>query len=192
MKKTGLLFLTLLLTAVLLCGCAGSADILASPTPGATGMTPGAAGGGNGLEEMLPMGSPGPEASMGPDGGSAPASGGISSLEDAQKASEEMEDAIGKLSEVDDAYVVAVGQNALVGVKLNDQYQGGVDDRLNKMVLSRVQTVNKSVTGVAVTDEEARCREIQALSETLDGASSLEQVSSQAEDLMKQLTVYRE
>lgn len=195
MKKTGLLFLTLMLSAALLCGCASNADSLASPSPGvnnsmAPQASPGTMDPANGLNDLLDLGSPSPDGAGGMEGGSA--EGGISSLEDAKKASEEMGDAVEKLSEVDDAYVVAVGENALVGVQLNDQYQGGVDERLKKMILSRVQTVNKAVTGVAVTDDRARLKEIQALAETLNQASSLNSVSTQATDLMKQITVYRE
>ena len=150
------------------------------------------------LDNMLGVNSPSPAGTIQPDGGtgaddaSSGLSSGITSLEDAKKMSEEMEDAVEKLSEVDDAYVVAVGENALVGVKLNDQYQGKADERLNKMILTRVQTVNKAVTGVAVTEDAARVKEIEALSKTLDEASSLDSTAKQAEDMMKQITVYRE
>lgn len=194
MKKTGLLLLLLFLSAALLCGCAGNADTLASPTPGAGGgmnspMAPSTTDDMNGI---LDLNSPGPEVSAAPDDNATSAAGGIASLEDAKKASEEMEDAIGKLSEIDDAYVVATGDNALVGVKLNDQYQGEVDDRMKKMVLSRVQTVDKSVTGVAVTADEAQVNQIEALSKSLDEASSLSAVSAQAQELIQQIQVYQE
>ena len=113
-------------------------------------------------------------------------------MEDAKKASEEMEDALEKLTEVDDAYVVAVGTRALAGLKFTAQSQGGIDERLKKMVLSRVQSVDKTITGVAVTADEKLVKEIDALAENLENATSLDAVKTQAEELMNQITVYTE
>lgn len=190
MKKTWMLLPLFLLTAALLAGCASNADTLASPTPGAT-------------MDILPQVSPNATNSVlmpdmapssTPDASSAPTlgAGGITTLEDAKKASEAMEDALEKLTEVDDAYVIAAGNRALVGLKFTAQYQGEVDDRLKKMALTRVQTVDKTITGVAVTAEEALVKEIEALAETLEKATSLGAVTTQAETLMNQISVYEE
>lgn len=183
MKKLWLLLLLLTMAAALLAGCASNADTLASPSPAVTNMMPQVSP--NATDGMM---SPMPGNSAAPTSGA----GGITSLEDAQKASEAMEDALERLTEVDDAYVVATGTTALVGLKFTAQYQGQVDDRMKKMVLARVQTVDKTITGVAVTDEEARVKEIDALSETLENATSLEAVTTQADDLASQITVYTE
>ncbi len=190
MKKPWLLLPLLILTAALLAGCASNADTLASPTPGATSMLP----------QILPeatnglMTSPMPQSSALPESGAAPSANGdgIGTLEEARKASEAMEEAIEKLTEVEDAYVVATDKTAVVGVKFTSQYQGKVDDRLKKMVLSRAQTVNKAVTGVAVTDDDQLTEEIESLAETLKSSASLGGVASQAEELAKQITVYTE
>lgn len=190
LKKLWLLLLLLTMAAALLAGCASNADTLASPSPGVTD---------NVLPQVSPnatdgMMSPGPNNSVSPDASTAPTSGagGITTLEDAKKASEAMEDALEKLTEVDDAYVVATGTTAVVGLKFTSQYQGAVDDRMKKMVLTRVQTVDKTITGVAVTDEEARVKEIDALAETLESATSLGAVTTQAEELASQISVYTE
>lgn len=190
LKKLWLLLLLLTMAAALLAGCASNADTLASPSPGVTD---------NVLPQVSPnatdgMMSPGPNNSVSPDASTAPTlgAGGITTLEDAKKASEAMEDALEKLTEVDDAYVVATGTTAVVGLKFTPQYQGAVDDRMKKMVLTRVQTVDKTITGVAVTDEEARVKEIDALAETLESATSLGAVTTQAEELASQISVYTE
>lgn len=187
-----MLLLLLTLAALVLAGCSGSADTLPTPTPGATDMTPqaspGATTGVDGIMDGLLPGS-----TVSPDASGAPAVGagaGIATVEDAKKDSEEMEDAIEKLSEVDDAYVVAVGNTAVVGVEFDAQYKGGMDDRMKGMVLTRVQTVNKNVTGVAVTDDEKLVQQIESLAETLESATSLSAVSTQAEELAGQITVY--
>lgn len=185
MKKLWMLMLLLALAAAVLAGCASNADTLASPSPAVSAM-PSAS-----PDVTNSPTSPQPDASGNP-GSVMPSMGGITSLEDAQKKSEEMEDAIGKLSEVDDAYVVAIDTRALVGVKYNSQYQGQTDDRMKKMILARIQTVDKAITGVAVSSEEDQVKKIQSLAENLDSATSLSAISSQAEDLMNQITVFTE
>ncbi len=182
MKKTRMLLLLTLLSAMLLTGCASNADTLASPTPGATNM----------LENLLPdtgmsTESPMPDnATVQPDSTQAPAA----SIEDTRKAVQAMEEAVERLSEVDDAYVITVGDTALVGLAYENQYQGGTDDRLKKMVLSRLQTVDKNITKVAVTSDEPLVTGIEALTEAMKSASSLEDVNRRAEEMLKQLTVY--
>ena len=191
MKKIWFLLMLTLLSAALLTGCASSADTLPSPTPGATNM----------LDNLLPdmgaatasptqgagmMGTDAPAASAGP------AANGERTLETVQRDAKAMEKAVEQLSEVDDAAVVIVGDTALVGVEFTGQYQGGADDRLKKMVLARLQTVDKTITKAAVTDNQALVKSIDALAETMKGASSLTDVNTKAEELLRQVTVYTE
>ena len=194
MKKIILLLLLTVAAAALLTGCASNADTLPSPTPGT--------GNGNGLiQPLIPdmnsnngsaTGNPG-MATGTPMGTADPLNNGNTpTAEDAKQASQAMKEAVMKLSEVDEAWVVPMNDTALVGVKFDSQYQGGVDDRMKKMVLTRVQSVDKAVTKVAVTDNAALVTGIQALAETLKGASALDDVNAKAEDMIKQLTVYSE
>ena len=181
MKRTLMLLMLTLLSAALLTGCASSADTLASPTPGATNM----------LDNLLPgtgvsTESPMTNETVQPEGTQAP----TASIEDTRKAVQAMEEAVERLSEVNDAYVITVGDTALVGLEYENQYQGGTDDRLKKMVLSRLQTVDKNITKVAVTSDEPLVTSIEALAEALKSASSLEDVNKRAEEMLKQLTVY--
>ena len=187
MKKIWLLLPLTFLSAALLTGCASNADTLASPTPGATGM----------LNNLMPGAAatqaPAQDAASAmPDSTAGPAANGERTLEDAQEMSQAMEEAVEKLAEVDDAYVVVMGDTALVGVKFASQYRGQADDRLKKMALARVQTVDKTVARVALTDDAALVTAIQALAKTLEGASSLDDVNDKAEEMLKQLTVYQE
>ena len=62
-----------------------------------------------------------------------------------------------KLTEVDTAVAVAVGNTALVGVTLDGSYRGGVDDRLQAMVLDRAQAVHPGIE-VAYRREKAGAR----------------------------------
>ncbi|MBQ6951200.1 MAG: YhcN/YlaJ family sporulation lipoprotein [Clostridia bacterium] len=192
MKKIGYFGCLLLVAALTLTGCAGNADTLSSPTPGNS--------------TMMPSTSPGTENNTSPNNSAlttqmpilsdmqegVSAMMGLTSLKDVQTASEEMEDAVEQLSEVDDAYVIAYEDKALVGLQMNDQYQGGVDERLEKMVLGRVQTIEKSITGVYVTDDAAKVQEIEKLTEQLDNAQDLSQVTAAMESMLTDMTVYQE
>ena len=192
MKKMLLFLMLATAAALLLTGCASSADTLPSPTPGNEN--------GNGMiQPLMPdaTGNNGMGMNTGattmPEGTAQPMnSGNTMTVESAQKAAQDMKEAVMKLSEVDEAWAVPMGDTALVGVKFDSQYQGGADDRLKKMVLTRVQSVDKAITKVAVTDNAALVTGIQALAETLKGASSLDDVNTKAEDMLKQLTVYSE
>lgn len=198
MKKHWMLMALLMLTAALLTGCASNADMLATPTPGVMPtqpmVSPSVTEGLDTLPDLMPDVMPDLMPSASPDGSAAPAlgAGGVTTLEDARRASEQAEDALDKLSEVDDAFVVITGSTALVGLEFNSQYQGGVDERMKQMVLNRIQTVHKSVTGAAVTDDAQLVQQIEALSDSLEEATSLSAVATQAEELIRQITVYRQ
>lgn len=187
MKKIGFLGLLLLAAALLLAGCAGNAGTLASPTPGTHTAMPSAS---PGAENTPMLTTDMPILSDLQEG--AAAIMGLTSLQDVQTASEEMEDAVEQLSEVDDAYVIAYEDTALVGLEMNSQYQGSVDERLQKMVLGRVQTIEKSITGVVVTDDAEKVRKIELLAEQLDDATSLTDITARLEEIKMDMPVYRE
>lgn len=182
MKRLWFLLLLTALSAALLTGCASNADTLATPTPGATNM----------LDNLMPGNTASPTDNAAAPGASASPEANAPTAEDARKAAKAMEEAVEKLSEVDDAYVIPLGDTALVGLEFESQYQGGLDDRLKKMVLARLQTVDSAVTKAAVTDSGVTVTAIKALAETLKTASSLNDVNGKAEDILKQLTVYSE
>ena len=195
MKKTLLFLLLAFAAAALLTGCASNADTLPSPTPGT----------GNLLDPLMPgMNATNPPslsptqngagATALPEGNAtaSPSANGTQTLETARQNAQAMEEAVEKLTEVDDAYVVPMGDTALVGLKFASQYQSGADERLKKMVLARVRTVDQAVNKVAVTENAALVTGIQALAETLNTASSLDDVNNKAEDMLRQLTVYTE
>ncbi|MBR6186222.1 MAG: YhcN/YlaJ family sporulation lipoprotein [Clostridia bacterium] len=177
-SKLWILLLLGLSAALALTGCASGAATQASPTPA---VSPSA--------DPLNFTANPDGAFMGTAEPGAGLSGGMT-LEETKKAAEDMEDAVEKLSEISEAYVVPLGDTALVGVQFAREYQGQVDDRLKKMVLARLQTVDKAVTGVAVTDNAALVTGIEALSKAMEGASSLNDVNDKAEEILKQLTVF--
>lgn len=190
MKKTWFLLTLCALTAIVLAGCTSNADTMGSPSPSVSPLNSPMIS-----PSTMPMTSP-----SSTDGGTvgstdttaANTAGGITTLEEAKKASDEMEDAIEKLTEVDEAYVVALGNMALVGVEFSTEYQGSMDERMQKMILARVQTINKGITSIAVAADETNLKAIEELSDALENATSLSSITTQADELASKLTVYKE
>lgn len=185
------LWILMLLCAFLMTGCASSADTLASPSPAATETQPAV------MPSVMPENSSDPSASPSPgaeggEGTTVGGGGGVTTLNEAKQTSEQIDDAVEKLTEVADAEVVAVGTLALVGVQFDDQYKGGLDDRVKKMILARAQTVDSEIDSVAVTDDESLVSRIEELSDALESASSLGEIAAQAETLAEQIGTYRE
>lgn len=189
MKKIGCFVCFLMMAALLFSGCSRSSANEPAPTPGST--------------QSMPQTSPMIDTTDMPilsdlkEGVNNIANGaenmmGLTTLQDVQQASEEMEDAVEQLSEVDDAYVIAHGNKALVGLEMNSQYQGGVDERLQQMVLARLQTIEKGISEAAITDEAQKVQSIRSLTEKLDDATDLSQILPMMEELMQGMDTYTE
>ncbi|MBQ9944288.1 MAG: YhcN/YlaJ family sporulation lipoprotein [Clostridia bacterium] len=189
MKKIGCFVCSLMMAALLFTGCSRSSANDAAPTPDVT--------------QSMPQNSPATSTTDMPilsdlkEGANNVVEGaenlmGLTSLQDVQQASEEMEDAVEQLSEVDDAYVIAHGNKALVGLEMNSQYQGGVDERLQKMVLARLQTIEKGISQAAITDDAQKVQSIRSLTEKLDDATDLSQILPMMEEIMQGMDTYNE
>ena len=174
----------------LMTGCTSSADTLPSPSPSAS-TTP----------SNTPIVSLGPTASMAPDatngamtndtlvpssgtiansGSTSNTAAGVNTVEDAERVSDSVTDEVEKLSELDDAEAVVAGNIALVGVKYDAQYQGGLTGRLKQMVEERVDMVDKTITTIHVTDDAEQMRKIGQLREKLDaGSITFEELQTQ-------------
>lgn len=95
----------------------------------------------------------------------------------------------GKVSELDDAEAVVAGNIALVGISYDAQYQGGLTDRLVEMVKSRVEAMDKTITAVHVTDDEAIMNKIDQLRESLNnGQITFEELQTQVLDIGSSIT----
>ena len=165
MKKTWTLVVISLLGLALFSACASNADTLPSPAPSAS-VTPSAM----------------PEAAT-----VQPA--GVNTVEDARRLSDDVSEEVEKLSELDDAEAVVAGNIALVGISYDAQYQGGLTDRLVEMVKSRVEAMDKTITAVHVTDDEAIMNKIDQLRESLNnGQITFEELQTQVLDIGSSIT----
>ena len=161
MKKGWMLLGISVLSLTALTGCASSADTMPSPSPSATMTTPATP-----KVTQSPAVSIAPAVPSNPDMEGMPA--GVNSVEDARRIARDVEDEVEKLSEVDEAEAIVAGSIALVGVKYDSQYQGGMTQRLKEMVQERVEKVDKSITTVHVTDDGEMLTRIAELREKLE------------------------
>ena len=176
MKKTWTLVVISLLGLALFSACASNADTLPSPAPSAS-VTPSA----------TPEASQAPTASAMPSVTVQPA--GVNTVEDAKRLSDDVSEEVEKLSELKGAEAVVAGNIALVGITYDAQYQGGLTDRLTEMVKSRVEAMDKTITAVHVTDDEAMVKKIGQLRESLNnGQITFEELQTQVLDLGSTLT----
>lgn len=176
MKKTWTLVVISLLGLALFSACASNADTLPSPAPSAS-VTP----------SMTPQASQAPTASAMPAATPEPA--GVNTVEDAKRLSDDVSEEVEKLSELKGAEAVVAGNIALVGITYDAQYQGGLTDRLTEMVKSRVEAMDKTITSVHVTDDEAMVKKIGQLRESLNnGQITFEELQTQVLDLGSTLT----
>ena len=176
MKKTWTLVVISLLGLALFSACASNADTLPSPAPSAS-VTP----------SMTPQASQAPTASAMP--AATPEPVGVNTVEDAKRLSDDVSEEVEKLSELKGAEAVVAGNIALVGITYDAQYQGGLTDRLTEMVKSRVEAMDKTITAVHVTDDEAMVKKIGQLRESLNnGQITFEELQTQVLDLGSTLT----
>lgn len=185
MKRKGTLLVISILCVALLTGCTSNADTM--PTPTAT-TSPAA---------TMPVVTARPTAdaspmptdaldSMTPD---ATKESGVNSVEDALRVSNRVSEEVEKLSELDSAEALVAGNIAVVGISYDAQYQGGLTERLEKMVSERAEMIDKAITSVHVTDEEEQVMKISQLREKLKaGEITFDELQTQMLDIGSAIT----
>ena len=158
MKKTWILLVISVLCLGLFTACASSADTMPSPSPAATN-TPAATA------------QPTPSVSIEPAVTEAPASNSVATVEDVLRVSDDVSEEVEKLSELKSADAIVAGNLALVGITYDDQYQGGLTDRLKDMITERVETIDKAITSVHVSDSREMYATIKELRNSLTSAN---------------------
>ncbi|MCI6885354.1 YhcN/YlaJ family sporulation lipoprotein [bacterium] len=167
MKKTWILLVISVLCLGLFTACASSADTMPSPSPAATN-TPAATA------------QPTPSVSIEPAVTEAPASNSVATVEDVLRVSDDVSEEVEKLSELKSADAIVAGNMALVGITYDDQYQGGLTDRLTEMVKTRAESIDKTITSVQVTDDEEAVKKIAELKKKLgDGSMTFEELQTE-------------
>lgn len=193
MRKT-LLTLMLIAGTLGLTACAAKDDMLTAtntpvPTQGSpftdvlpspTGMLPQLQ---DGMNEMLDGMTADPTSSP----TAVPEAAGVTSMDKARKVIEQIEDELERLSEVDDAQVVIAGNRAAVALEFDDQYLGGVDERLRSIVRERIDGIISGVTDVAITDDAAIMAELETLGERLQTMSDMNALQSDLDAIIRRM-----
>lgn len=117
----------------------------------------------------------------------SPTAQGVTSATNARKAVEQIEDELERLSEVTDAQVVVAGNTAAVALKFDPQYQGGVDERMEKMVRERIDGVVSGVDHVVVTAEGELFDALDALGERMQDATDLADIQKELTEIVDRL-----
>lgn len=191
MRKT-LLTLSALMLCVMLSGCTSASDMTtatqqptstatATASPDVTTVLPGAT---NGMDGM--NGDNGTDGVL-PSSTVIPESTGVTSMDKARRVIEQIEDELERLSEVEDAEVVIAGNKAAVGLKFDEQYRAGLDDRLRKIVKERIDGVISGISTVAITADEGVTAAIESLGERLDTMSDMTALQSDLDAIIKKI-----
>lgn len=116
-----------------------------------------------------------------------PESTGVTSMDKARRVVEQIEDELERLSEVDDAEVVIAGDKAAVALEFDDQYKGGIDDRLRGIVKERIDSVISGVSTVAITSDATIMDALEALGEKLDTMSDMSALQSDLDAVIRKI-----
>ena len=186
MKKQWIVLLLCLSAALLLAGCTSNADPIPSQMPSPSNAPQTSPG--MGIDNMVPGATTLPNA-VGDmlTGGST----GIKTSQEAMEASQQVRDAVSKLTEVDTAVCVAADNKAVIGVTYDSAYRGKMDDRLRGMIYDRVKAINPALERVYVTDDPAVSNEIASLYQMLQTNSPYSTIKSNLETLTGSLEPYK-
>ncbi len=199
--KKALLTLSALALLAAMTGCTSARDkttatsqptSTATATPNVTTVLPGATniieGIGDGMDDAMDA----PGAQNGTDGvipntTVMPESTGVTSMDKARRVIEQIEEELERLSEVDDAEVVIAGNKAAVGLDFDDQYRGGLDDRLRGIVKERIDSVISGISTIAITADEGIMDAIEALGDRLDTMADMSALQSDLDAIIKKI-----
>ncbi len=107
----------------------------------------------------------------------------------ADRLAERVEDAVERISEIDDAEAVIDTDNRVViAVEFNEQYNAGLDDRMKNMIVETVQKVDDGLTEIEITDDDTLYGQVKNLGDRLAKATGLNELADDFGDLWNRIT----
>ena len=106
----------------------------------------------------------------------------------AGRLAERIEDAVERLSEVDDAEAVVRDGRVLVAVEFEDQYKAGLTDRMKQMITDAVRNVDDGLTDVQITDDNTLYGQVKNLGERIGQVTGLDELADDFGDLWDRIT----
>lgn len=128
---------------------------------------------------MMPTGAP-----------SSPSAADVASEmtdEEALTAAEKVSTEVARLSEIDEATTVVVGDTALIGVSFDAQYQGEMTTRIKDMVADRAKTADSRIQNVWVTADPDLLERVRAIWEQRDGGSAIADITDEFQEIVNRL-----
>ncbi len=112
---------------------------------------------------------------------------GVTSMDKARNAIESIEEELERLSEVEEAQVVIAGNRAAVALEFDDQYKGGIDDRLRDIVRERIAGVISGVDDIAITADAAILDALDTLGDRLETMSDMTALQNDLDAIIKRI-----
>lgn len=107
----------------------------------------------------------------------------------ADRLAERVEEAVERISEIDDAEaVIDSDSRVVIAVEFDDQYSAGLDDRMKEMIVEAVQKVDDGLTEVEITDDSTLYGQVKSLGERLTRATGLDELADDFGDLWNRIT----
>ena len=108
---------------------------------------------------------------------------------EADRLAERVEEAVERISEIDDVEVVIDSdRRVVIAVEFDDQYSAGLDDRMKEMITEAVQNVDEKLTDVEITDDSTIYGQVKSLGERLAKATGLDEMADDFGDLWDRIT----
>ena len=107
----------------------------------------------------------------------------------ADRLAERVEEAVERISEIDDAEaVIDSDSRVVIAVEFDEQYKAGLDDRMKEMITEAVQKVDEKLTDVQITDDSTIYGQVKSLGERLAKATGLDELADDFGDLWNRIT----
>ena len=100
----------------------------------------------------------------------------------------QIENNLGRISEISEARVVVDSPTALVAVKFSPAYKGELTPRIREMVAAEIMKADPSIKTVAVTADEADVDKAYSLADRLRAGEALEGLKKDIEDIVRNIT----
>jgi len=108
---------------------------------------------------------------------------------EADRLAERVEEAVERISEIDDAEaVIDSDRRVVIAVEFDDQYKAGLDDRMKEMITEAVQKEDEKLTDVQITDDSTLYGQVKSLGERLAKATGLDEMADDFGDLWDRIT----
>jgi len=169
MKKV-ILVSMLALVLLVATACATTTPPVPSPSPGIPTVT--------GLPSPTVTANPGP---------SPGANEGITTIDQASDAARRVVDEVTKLSEIDTATAVVIGNVALIGVKFDAQYKGTMTDRIKDMVSERARGAVAGIQDVVVTADAQMMKGIQDIADKVKDNRPINEITAEVRDMVDRI-----